>query len=128
VAPLVGLPLILMYLGEVLGRSVGPLGFLESGIEVFDAILRYLSNTISFIRLGAFAIAHAGIGAVFLFLAAALSHIPLAPALILVLGNVLVIALEGLVAGIQALRLNYYEFFSKFYEGNGIPFRPFKLP
>ncbi len=117
-----------MYLGGVAAHGLSALSFLESGIEVFDAALRYLGNTVSFIRLGAFAIAHAGIGAVIVALAAAASGAPAAAVLILVVGNGLVIALEGLVAGIQALRLDYYELFSKFFQGNGMPFRPFVLP
>jgi V/A-type H+-transporting ATPase subunit I len=47
--------------------------------------------------------------------------------LILIIGNLLVIALEGLSAGIQALRLNYYEFFSKYFTGRGIAYLPVSL-
>ncbi|MFP4067561.1 MAG: V-type ATPase 116kDa subunit family protein, partial [Spirochaetaceae bacterium] len=47
--------------------------------------------------------------------------------LILVLGNALVIGLEGLSAAIQSLRLNYYEFFSKYFSGSGEVYRPISL-
>ena len=45
----------------------------------------------------------------------------------MILGNVLVIALEGLLTGIQALRLEYYEMFSRFYEGGGTAYKPIRL-
>ena len=46
---------------------------------------------------------------------------------VIVLGNILVIALEGLVASIQCLRLQYYEFFSKFFHDTGKSYTPFDL-
>ncbi len=133
---LVGIPLVLIFLREPLhglragGRRwawPGAQVLVLSGIETFDTALRYLGNTISFIRLAAFAIAHVGIGVVVLTLAAAV-RVPLVSALILVVGNALVLGLEGLVVAVQALRLDYYEFFSKFFRADGIPFRPFVLP
>jgi V/A-type H+-transporting ATPase subunit I len=47
--------------------------------------------------------------------------------LVIVLGNLLAIVLEGIVAAVQALRLEYYEFFGKFFSGGGQPFKPFRL-
>ncbi|HET59607.1 MAG TPA: hypothetical protein ENN32_04490, partial [Chloroflexi bacterium] len=44
-----------------------------------------------------------------------------------VLGNLFIIGFEGMIVGIQTLRLEYYEFFSKFFSGGGNPFRPIKL-
>jgi len=86
-------------------------------IELFETLLTYATNTISFVRVGAFAISHAGMMHVVLQLSqgAAGSH----NLLILILGNVLVMAIEGLLVGIQVLRLDFYEIFSRFYTGGG---------
>jgi len=86
-------------------------------IELFETLLTYAANTISFVRVGAFAISHAGMMHVVLQLSqgAAGSH----NLLILILGNVLVMAIEGLLVGIQVLRLDFYEIFSRFYTGGG---------
>lgn len=139
VAFLVGLPLALLYLREPLAARLGLGGapeatatgatyYVESGVEVFDTVVRYLSNTLSFLRLAAFALSHAGLGVVVFTLAATLREAPLAAAAVLVLGNAIIIALEGLIVGIQALRLQYYEFFGKFFHGGGSPYRPFTIP
>jgi V/A-type H+-transporting ATPase subunit I len=48
--------------------------------------------------------------------------------LVIALGTVLIVGFEGLIVAIQALRLEYYEFFGKFLSGGGHPFRPFRLP
>jgi len=86
-------------------------------IEIFETLLTYVTNTISFVRVGAFAISHAGMMHVVLQLSqgTAGSH----NLLILILGNVLVMAIEGLLVGIQVLRLDFYEIFSRFYSGGG---------
>jgi len=86
-------------------------------IELFETLLSYTTNTISFVRVGAFAISHAGMMHVVLQLSqgAAGSH----NLVILILGNVLVMAIEGLLVGIQVLRLDFYEIFSRFYTGGG---------
>jgi V/A-type H+-transporting ATPase subunit I len=133
---LLGVPLALMFLYESLERLAAGRGLqaawpggqalVQSAIEVFDTAVRYLSNTVSFIRLAAFAIAHVAIGVVVFTLAALVN--PVLGALIVLLGNAFVLGLEGLVVSVQALRLDYYEFFSKFYSDDGSPFRPFVLP
>ncbi len=134
---LLGAPLILLLLRQPLwrlaqGRSLreawpGGTALIRSGVEVFDTAVRYVGNTVSFVRLAAFAIAHVGIGVVVFTLAELVTN-PLAVALIIVGGNVFVLGLEGLVVFIQALRLNYYEFFTKFYVDAGTRFEPFVLP
>jgi len=86
-------------------------------IELFETLLSYTTNTISFVRVGAFAISHAGMMHVVLQLsqgAAGSRNL-----VILILGNVLVMAIEGLLVGIQVLRLDFYEIFSRFYTGGG---------
>ena len=86
-------------------------------IELFETLLTYVTNTISFVRVGAFAISHAGMMHVVLQLSQGVagSH----NLLILILGNVVVMAIEGLLVGIQVLRLDFYEIFSRFYTGGG---------
>lgn len=99
--------------------------FVEAFVELFDVVLSYATNTISFVRVGAFALSHAGMMGVVMTLAGLESGHP--NFLIIVLGNILVTGLEGLVVGIQVLRLEYYEMFSRFYSGTGRAFQPFKV-
>ncbi len=93
---------------------------------LLEDMLQLLMNTISFARVGAFALAHAGLSTAVLALAAG-SH-PLVHGLILVLGNILIIALEGLVVSIQTTRLVLFEFFIRFLRGEGRIFRPLPAP
>ena len=91
-------------------------------LEIFSG---YLSNTVSFMRVAALGIAHVCLMISFFAMAEMTSGI--FSVLILIVGNVLVIGLEGLSAGIQALRLNYYEFFTKFFHGTGRLHTPVSL-
>jgi len=98
--------------------------FLVQGFfELFETLLSYFSNTLSFVRIGAFAVSHAAIMEVVLMLSGAqegsLNWI------VVVIGNLVVCGLEGLIVGIQVLRLEYYEMFSRFYKGSGREFKPF---
>lgn len=85
---------------------------MESLVELFDVVLSYATNSISFVRVGAFALSHAGMMGVVLTLAGYESGSP--NWIVVVLGNIVVTGLEGLVVGIQVLRLEYYEMFSRF--------------
>lgn len=91
--------------------------FMESAIDVLEIIMGYLANTISFIRIAAFALAHTGLFLSIFGLSRLLQSVGggSLSILIVILGNILIILLEGLVVSIQSLRLNYYEFFSKFF-------------
>jgi V/A-type H+-transporting ATPase subunit I len=107
-------------------------GLIQAFFELFEALISYVSNTLSYVRLGAFAVAHVGLTTVVLLLADMVSggggiHV-LARGLVLVLGNLFVIGFEGLIVGIQTLRLEYYELFGKFFTGTGVPFQPLTLP
>ena len=97
----------------------------------FEGALLYLANTVSFVRLAAYAMCHAALLASAWSLRDAADGAcganSFAGILAVVAGNAAAIGLEGLVAGVQALRLEYYEFFGKFFEGRGRPFRPFTL-
>ena len=128
-----GIPVIMFLLKEPLGQLVegkkpkaeGGVGmFLVQGFfELFETMLSFFSNTISFVRIGAFAVSHAAMMEVVLMLSGASAGST--NWIIFVIGNIIVCGLEGLVVGIQVLRLEYYEMFSRFYKGTGREFKPF---
>lgn len=134
---LVGLPSLLLFVkepyhylkhgsGEKSNPAMAIINFLmEWIVELLEIFSGYLSNTLSFMRVAGLGIAHVCLMISFFTLAGMTSGI--ASVLILILGNLLVIALEGLSAGIQALRLNYYEFFTKFFHGTGKLYTPISL-
>ena len=100
---------------------------IETFMESFEIFTGFLSNTVSFVRIAAYGLAHAGILMAVFEISRMLAKAPGGPvlqAIVIIVGNAVVIALEGLVAGIQALRLEYYEFFSKFFRGGGKAFTP----
>jgi V/A-type H+-transporting ATPase subunit I len=96
---------------------------LKGVAEFIETFLSFLTNSISYVRLAAFAIAHGALGMSAHILASTVG-MPVS----YVIMNFLVIAIEGLAILIQSMRLTYYEFFTKFYAGGGLPYRPFKLP
>ncbi|MEL7604655.1 V-type ATP synthase subunit I [Sedimentibacter saalensis] len=100
--------------------------FTESIFEAIETILAALSNTVSFVRVGAFALNHAGLFMAFLVMSEMVENI-FAKILILVIGNILILTLEGVIVFIQGLRLQYYEMFSKYFKGEGVEFKPLKL-
>lgn len=97
--------------------------FVKGFFELFETMLSYFSNTVSYVRIGAFAVSHAAMMEVVLMLAGATEGNP--NWAVVVLGNILVCGIEGLIVGIQVLRLEYYEMFSRFYKGSGREFKPF---
>ncbi len=119
------LPLLVMFFKEPLTAVLekksekisGGMGmFITQGFfELFEVLLSYFSNTLSFVRVGAFAVSHAAMMQVVLMLAGAETGAPSIP--VIVLGNLFVCGMEGLIVGIQVLRLEYYELFSRFYKG-----------
>jgi V/A-type H+-transporting ATPase subunit I len=94
--------------------------------EFAEAMVQLLVNTVSFARVGAFALAHAGLAAAIVGVAEVSG--PVGFWIVLILGNALVLALEGLVVGIQTTRLILFEFFIRFLHGGGRPFRPLVPP
>lgn len=100
--------------------------FVESGFEGVETILGALSNAISFIRVGAFALNHAGLFMAFLVMSDMTDNVVL-KVIILALGNILILSLEGLVVFIQGLRLQYYEMFSKYFKGDGEEYNPITI-
>ncbi|MDF2609145.1 MAG: V-type ATPase kDa subunit [Lachnospiraceae bacterium] len=129
-----GIPLLLMFFKEPLTHLVEKkaklfpdnkvMFFVEAFFEMFEVVLSYLTNTISFLRVGAFAISHVAMMGVVMLLAGAESGNP--NIFIIILGNIFVAGMEGLIVGIQVLRLEYYEMFSRFYKGTGKEFKPYK--
>ena len=133
----IGLPLILFSLRGVIGpllfRSAKPKSIseyiIETVMDIVEIALSMFANTISFIRVGAFALSHAGLSIVTYTLAgmADPSMKSVGAITIIVIGNIFIIGFEGLICGIQSMRLEYYEFFSKFFQGDGVVFSPFTL-
>ncbi len=96
----------------------------EKLFSVVEILLSFASNTISFVRIAAFAINHVGLCMAVTVLSQMTSGSK--STLILVAGNAIVIVLEGLIVGIQVLRLEYYELFSRFYAGDGKEYKPLR--
>ncbi len=100
----------------------------QAFFELFETLISFLSNSLSFVRVGAFAVAHGSLSAAFFILAQQVSpgH-GIGYWLIFLLGNVFIVGFEGLIVGIQTMRLSYYEFFGKFFTGGGKRFEPLTL-
>lgn len=103
---------------------------LEASIELVDTLFSFFANTISFVRIAAFAAVHAGVFIAIFALADTIATMRFGGVLSIavhVAGNALVILLEGLTVSVQILRLEYYEFFGKFFRGGGEPYAPLTL-
>ncbi len=134
----IGIPLLLLALRGPLARLLhrdeehGGLLNLILGclLDLMETITGYMSGTVSFVRIGAFAISHAALCLAIYSIVRMLKSLPggsLYSLLIIIGGNLLVIGFEGMVAMIQGLRLEYYELFGKFYHGTGVAYKPFLL-
>ena len=136
----VGIPILLIFLKEPIMAAVGHrhvhfeggigMYIFESLIEVVEIFTGYLANTVSFIRVAAFSLAHVGLFIAVFSLADMVKGASggvIYAGLIHVLGNVGIIALEGLIVSIQAIRLEYYEFFGKFFVSGGVAYQPLGL-
>ena len=130
---IIGLLVFFAAFGEPFERLVdGERPVLENGVgamiiggvvEIIELVSTYLSSSISFVRVGAFALAHAVLGFIIYMMTEMVGGI--GGVLILVIGNAIVIVLEGMIVAIQVVRLQYYEFFSKFFNETGREFKPF---
>lgn len=129
-----GIPLILIAFKEPLGaliekkaeampKEVG-MYLVQTFFELFEIVLSYMTNTISFVRIGAFALSHAGMMEVVMTLSGA-ENGGSPNWLVFIIGNLVVLGMEGLIVGIHALRLEYYEIFSRFFSGSGREFVPY---
>ncbi|MDD6467852.1 MAG: V-type ATPase 116kDa subunit family protein [Erysipelotrichaceae bacterium] len=130
-----GIPMVMILLQHPFQNLVAGKGFaphekwgsylMTSVFEVLEVMLSFVSNTMSFMRVGGFVLSHAGMMLVVMTLHGMASGG--ASLLIMIIGNVIVMALEGLVVGIQTLRLEYYEMFSRYFEATGHKFEPVSM-
>lgn len=108
---------------EAMPKEVG-MFLIQTVFELFEIVLSYLTNTISFVRIGAFALSHAGMMEVVMTLSGA-ENGGSPNWIIFIIGNLVVLGMEGLIVGIHVLRLEYYEMFSRFFAGSGREFVPY---
>jgi V/A-type H+-transporting ATPase subunit I len=96
--------------------------------EIFETVISFLSNSLSFVRIGAFAVAHGNLSAVFFILAEMVSpNKGIGYWVVFLIGMIFIVGFEGLIVGIQTMRLTYYEIFGKFFTGGGKRFEPLSL-
>lgn len=128
---LIVIPFIIIFFSEPLSelvagekewfpKNIGDF-LMQNIFEMIEVLLSYVSNTVSFLRVGAFILVHAGMMTVVFTLAEMIGGVGYW--ITVVLGNIIIMALEGLLVGIQALRLEFYEMFSRFFTGEGRPFK-----
>ena len=131
-AAVAGAGVLLLFGGFVAESGRSGAGIAQATVEVFDSVIRVGANAISFTRLAAFGLMHAALGVVILDGARSLwqhgAEGAAAAALLFFIGNAAAFALEALVAGVQAMRLEYYELFSRVFSGEGERFVPWRLP
>ncbi|MGI5965536.1 MULTISPECIES: V-type ATP synthase subunit I [Anaerotruncus] len=132
---LIVLPLVVILFKEPIGKLAHGVPFSEAkphdglgaylteGVfELFEVVLSFFSNTMSFLRVGGFVLSHAGMMAVVFALSEMVGST--GSPFVVVIGNLFVIGMEGLIVGIQVLRLEFYEMFSRYFDGDGKPFTP----
>lgn len=122
--------LTLAFTGFRAGAEHGFTGLVQASVELFDLVIRLGANVLSFARLAAFGLTHAALAGIVWSATAALwaGGGPLPAGAVFVVGTAVTFALEVLVAGIQALRLEYYELFSRLFLAQGRPFQPWHIP
>nr|WP_231704639.1 MULTISPECIES: V-type ATPase 116kDa subunit family protein [Arthrobacter] len=126
-AVLAGLALVLIFIGLFVEAGGGATGGVQASVELVDTVIQLGSNLVSFTRLAAFGLTHAALMSIVWQGTTALWHPDwraVLAVLVFLIGNAITFALEGLVAGIQALRLEYYELFSRVFTDEGRPFKP----
>ncbi|MGZ4400295.1 MAG: V-type ATPase 116kDa subunit family protein [Gaiellaceae bacterium] len=125
-----GVGAVLLAIGFLVGGGGGAAGVTEGAVELIDAIVRIGSNLLSFTRLAAFGLMHAALGAVVFSATRALWGGVVGAilgALVFLIGNIVAFSLELLVTGVQALRLEFYELFSRIFVGEGHTFSPWSI-
>ena len=128
----IGLLILVMIFRDILARYIlRQKGDGESPVlnlfEIMHNLMSFVSNTASFVRLAAFALNHVGLSLAVIMLSEMVRSLPggiVMKGIILIIGNLVIVCLEGLIVFIQTLRLEYYEFFGKFYKGGGSAFKP----
>lgn len=132
IGPFVLLPILLIWFGEPLAKKLEGkrdwkpeswgMFVVEGFFEIFETAISYMSNTMSFLRLGAFAISHAGMMMVVSMLAG--SGASAKNVIVMIIGNIFVAGLEAALCSIQIIRLQFYEIFGRFYVSGGQEFAP----
>jgi len=134
-------PCVIIFFGPLIWRIItgkrplfheGLMTFIMEGfVEIIETASGYISNTVSFLRVGAFALSHGVLSYIVFRFTEDLAHsgpIGSIPAmLVFIIGNLVIIVLEGMIVAIQVVRLQYYEFFSKFFTETGVEFSPFRF-
>jgi V/A-type H+-transporting ATPase subunit I len=103
---------------------------MEGFVEILETASTYISNTVSFLRVGAFALSHAVLSFIVFTLSEMVGELAVGPVfslIVMIFGNGVIILLEGMIVAIQVVRLQYYEFFSKFFTETGVEFSPFRF-
>jgi V/A-type H+-transporting ATPase subunit I len=122
----------LAFSGFLAEAGRGGTAITQALIELFDLVVRLGSNVVSFTRLAAFGLTHAALGLLVWEGTLALWHrggvFAVGGVVVFAAGTALAFSLEALVAAIQALRLEYYELFSRVFVAQGEPFRPWHVP
>jgi V/A-type H+-transporting ATPase subunit I len=135
------LPVFIIFFGPVIWRIIaGEKAVLEHGlmvfmmegfVEILETISSYVSNTVSFLRVGAFALSHAVLSFIIFSFTELLASSGISGSIfaffLLIIGNTIIILLEGMIVAIQVMRLQYYEFFNKFFVETGVEFAPFRF-
>jgi V/A-type H+-transporting ATPase subunit I len=137
---LLGLPLVALFFRDpLIHLATGHRPLMKEGVfsslmegvaEVLESVIYFVSGSVSYLRVAAFALAHGVLSAIVILLAQLVGSPPVGPLLsilVAVIGNAIIIVLEGLIVTIQVVRLHYYEFFSKFFTESGEEFSPFIL-
>jgi V/A-type H+-transporting ATPase subunit I len=139
--PCIAAPLLCIFFGKALWRLISgkrPVlkeGFMvfviEGVVELLETLSSYISNSVSFLRVGAFALSHTVLSFITFTMAdlvgGSSAFGPLFSLIISLFGNAVIIVLEGMIVAIQVTRLQYYEFFSKFFTETGVRFAPFRF-
>jgi len=135
------IPVMCIFFGHAIWRLIsgerpvlehGLMTFIMEGfVEVLETVSSYVSNTVSFLRVGAFALSHAVLSFIVFRFYEQLANSSIAGSvsaiMIMIFGNVIIIVLEGMIVAIQVIRLQYYEFFNKFFIETGVEFAPFRF-
>ncbi|MGP1438593.1 MAG: V-type ATP synthase subunit I [Treponema sp.] len=129
--------ILLVFLGEPLERIIKketPIfengifaGIIQGFVEILELLSTFISNSVSFLRVGAFALSHAVLSFIVFKLTDLVGGYLSMGLLVSIVGNAIIILLESLIVSIQVIRLQYYEFFSKFFTETGVEFKPFKF-
>jgi V/A-type H+-transporting ATPase subunit I len=129
--PLVATILIILALGALIiaqwRGSEGSTGerIFTTVIETFEIVNNYVASSLSFLRVAAFSLNHVALSLAVFTLADGMGFV--GHWITLILGNIFIIVLEGVIVTIQTLRLEYYEGFSRYFYGDGTPFRPLRV-